>query len=280
MAVDFTLLVGDLAAEGDDLVALLDERLRADPAASQAPTPAEGWTIADQLAHLAYFDGVLLLAMGDPTEFRVVRDRTIARGGDVAELAMERHRELGGVELLAWFREARGRLVRELTGADPRSRVPWFGPDMSLASAATARLMETWAHAQDVADALGVRRSPTARLRHVADLGVRTFAFSFAVRGLTAPDVPVRVELWGPHLEEWTWGPAGTADLVRGPAEEFCLVVTQRRHLADTSLEVEGVTARAWLSIAQAFAGGPTTTSPGRAGAWPQNSSGLGGGSE
>jgi len=265
MAVDFTQLVNDLAAEGNELLGMLEPRLAADPDRVQMATPAEGWTIADQLAHLAYFDEALLLAMNDPLEFRVVRDMAISSGGDTAELARKRHAELGGGSLPAWLQDVRDRLVGELAGADPRHRVPWYGPDMSLASAATARLMETWAHGHDIADTLGARLLPTARLRHIADLGVRTFAFSFTVRSLAAPDVPVRVELWGPHLEEWTWGPEGSDDYVQGPAEEFCLVVTQRRHLADTTLHVEGVTARAWLSIAQAFAGGPTTTAPGRA---------------
>ena len=265
MAVDFPQLVRDLAAEGNDLRALVDRQLALQPGGLELPTPAEGWSVADQLAHLAYFDEALLLAIDDPVEFEVVRDVTIARGGDVESLAVERHRELGGVSEPTWFEDARSRLVSVLGVSDPRRRVPWYGPDMSLASAATARIMETWAHGQDIADALGTLQVATTRLRHVADLGVRTFAFSFTVRGLAPPDVPVRVELWGPHLEEWSWGPEDAADSVKGPADEFCLVVTQRRHLAATSLQVTGVTARAWLSIAQAFAGGPTTTAPGRA---------------
>jgi len=266
MAVDFRLLVGDLAAESNDLSVLLEQRLAEDAGKVEAATPADGWTVADQLAHLAYFDEALLLAMEDPFEFRVARDMLIESGGEAAELAMRRFGEVGGGSLPAWFNDVRARLLGALAGADARRRIPWYGPDMSLASATTARLMETWAHGQDIADALGARLLPTGRLRHVADLGVRTFAFSFSVRGLEAPQVPVRVELFGPHLEEWTWGPKGGADLVRGAAEEFCLVVTQRRHLAATTLEVEGVTARAWLSVAQAFAGAPTTTSPKRAG--------------
>lgn len=220
--------------------------------------------MADQLAHLAYIDEVLLMAMADPMEFRVVRDMASAGDRDLATLAMRRHEQRDGGTLLKWFREARSNLVRALGAEDARRRVPWFGPDMSLASATTARLMETWAHGQDIADALGIWRRPTSRLRHVADLGVRTYGFSFTVRGLEAPDVPVRVELAGPHLEEWSWGPEDAGDVVRGAADEFCLVVTQRRHLSSTSLQVEGVTARAWLSIAQAFAGGATTTAAGR----------------
>jgi hypothetical protein len=38
---------------------------------------------------------------------------------------------------------------------------------------------------------------------------------------------------------------------------DFCLLVTQRRHLADTAVVVEGDAARQWISIAQAFAGPP-----------------------
>ena len=40
-----------------------------------------------------------------------------------------------------------------------------------------------------------------------------------------------------------------------GTALDFCLVVTQRRHVDDTALQVTGGTARGWLTIAQAFAG-------------------------
>ncbi len=64
---------------------------------------------------------------------------------------------------------------------------------MSVASSVTARLMETWAHGQDVLDALRLRRRPTDRLRHIAHLGVRTFGWSFRVHGLAVPEQPVRV---------------------------------------------------------------------------------------
>ena len=45
---------------------------------------------------------------------------------------------------------------------------------------------------------------------------------------------------------------------VVGPAEDFCLVVTQRRHVDDTDLEVTGDAARDWMLKAQAFAGAAT----------------------
>lgn len=139
----------------------------------------------------------------------------------------------------------------------PRVRIPWFGPDMSVASALTARIMETWAHGQDVADALGATRTPAARLRHVVFLGFQSFPNSYRSRGLEVPAAAVRVELEGVGGEPWLFGPEGAADVVRGPASDFCLVVTQRRHLDDTKLVCVGPVASEWMGIAQAFAGPP-----------------------
>ena len=156
-----------------------------------------------------------------------------------------------------------------LAGLEPRARLPWYGPDMGVASFTTARLMETWAHGQDVADALGERREPTDRLRHVAQIGVRALPWSFTVHGRPVPDVPVRVELELPGGGGWTAGPEDAADLVRGSALDFCLVVTQRRHPADVDLTVRGPVAGEWMGLAQAFAGPPGTGR--RPGQFPKN---------
>jgi uncharacterized protein (TIGR03084 family) len=139
---------------------------------------------------------------------------------------------------------------------EPKQRVPWFGPAMSAASFVTARLMETWAHGQDVVDALAVERRPTERLRHVAHIAVRARRNSYAARGLEEPPEQVRVELTSPSGERWTWN-EGARERVAGPALDFCLVVTQRRHVADTDLLLDGPRAEEWMSIAQAFAGPP-----------------------
>jgi len=169
----------------------------------------------------------------------------------------ERHRGMAPAELLEWWRAARVRVTETLADLDPSARVPWYGPDLSVPTALTARIMETWAHGQDVVDAVGASRAPTPALRHVAHLGVRTFANSFITRGLAAPDAPVRIELAAPDGATWEWGEPGAADAVRGPALDFCLVVTQRRNVADTGLVVSGEHARQWMDIAQAFAGPP-----------------------
>jgi uncharacterized protein (TIGR03084 family) len=182
-------------------------------------------------------------------------------GRDMADRMAWQLRGKTAAELLDWFRAARARLLDTFSHTDPATRAPWYGPSMSAASSATARLMETWAHGQDIADALGAGRVPTARLRHIAHLGVRTRAFAYANRGLAVPEQEVRVELTAPGGGTWAWGPEDAGSRVTGPALDFCLAVTQRRHLADTALVITGPAATDWMAIAQAFAGPP---GPGR----------------
>ncbi len=164
-------------------------------------------------------------------------------------------KELNAAQTLNWWREERSALLDLLGKMNRKDRLSWYGPDMSAISFATARLMETWAHGQDIVDALGIVRKPTDRLRHIAHMGVSTFAWSYAVRQMEVPDTPVRVELTGPSGDLWTWGPEEAKDRVKGPAEDFCLVAVQRRHFSDTNLIITGDTARQWISIAQAYAG-------------------------
>ncbi len=258
MTADLAGLLTDLAAETRSLDDLL---VGLTPAGWELSTPAEGWAIRDQVSHLAYFDQAATLAATDPDAFRKASAGLTALGDDFPDRVAADHRRLPAADLLEWWRDARQHLIDILQPLDPATRIPWYGPDMSIASAVTARLMETWAHGQDVVDALGLHRAPTVRLRHVAHLGVRTFGFSHQLRGLPVPSQPVRVALAAPDGGTWTWGPADAADRVSGPAVDFCLVVTQRRHVADTDLSVTGPVARRWMSIAQAFAGAP---GPGR----------------
>ena len=164
-------------------------------------------------------------------------------------------------ELMGWWRRERKKLLEAYSTLGRKDRLPWYGPTMSALSHATARLMETWAHGQDVFDALRLKRANTDRLRHVAHLGVTTFGWSYTNRGLEPPKTPVRVELTAASGSVWTWGPEDASDRISGPAEDFCLVVVQRRHVDDTSLEVVGETARDWMLKAQCFAG-PATDGP------------------
>ncbi len=247
-------LCDDLAAEQDDLDALV---AALEPPQWDTVTPAPGWAIRDQVHHLGWFDRNGALAIRRPDAFVEKMNEMI---GDFAGFESQLAAEAKGMkaeELLDWWRGARAEVLDALRTADPSLRVPWYGPPMSLTSFATARLMETWAHGQDVADALGATRAATVRLRHIAHIGVRTRGFSYAARGITAPDGDVRVELDAPDGGRWEWGDAGVRDRIAGTALDFCLVVTQRRHVADTALAVDGPAATEWMAIAQAFAGAP-----------------------
>jgi uncharacterized protein (TIGR03084 family) len=250
-------LLADIEAEHSDLDAMVDS---IDEPGWDRPTPAAGWAVRDQMSHLAFFDDAAVLAMTDPAAFTALADAAISAADPMAE-HLRRGRASSGTELLTWWRSSRGTMVRAARALSPGARVPWFGPPMGALSFVSARLMETWAHGQDVADALGTRRVATARLRHIAHLGVRTRPFSYAVRGLEPPSTPVHVALTGPADEFWEFQERDATDSISGPALDFCLVVTQRRNVSDTGLVVEGDAATEWMSIAQAFAGPP---GPGR----------------
>lgn len=258
MAVSLRDLLESLAEETAALDAALDQ-LYDD--AWVSTTPAEGWTIVDQIGHLAYFDTAVTTAVSDPERFVAERDAMRARDPDLVEAIAAAHRGRSGPEINEWFHESRSTMVSAFEEADPSMRVPWYGPSMSLASAVTARIMETWAHGQDVFDTLDMCHPTTSALRHVAHIGVRALPNSYITRGLEVPVEPVRVELATADGEVWTWGPEDASERVQGRAEEFCLVVTQRRHVDDTRLTAHGSVASQWLSIAQAFAG---SAGPGR----------------
>ena len=261
--------VEDLLADLDDERAAVMALVRGLPPASWTlPTRAEPWTVRDQIAHLGWFDAAFARAISTPAEFEAERDAITDLEGfvDAANAAVPE----GGPAALAWWQDAARAFDAAARACDPSTRLPWYGPPMSLRSAITSRIMETWAHGSDVADALGTRLPRTDRLRHVADIAVRARAQGYRVRGLEVPATPVRVELTGPSGEVWRWGEPHVSDLGRqddphhsrgeaitGDAEEFCLVLIRRRHVDDTGLVVTGDVAREWMEIGQAFAGTP-----------------------
>lgn len=247
-------LLDDLRAEQADLRGLVAD------ADLDAATPAEGWDVRDAVAHLAGSDAEALKAATRPEDFvaglvEVAKDIDGFLTGQLTA-----RRGLTREQLMADWQGGFDAMVEAFATVPAGTKVPWYGPPMSPASFATARLMEYWAHGQDVADGLAARRTPTARLRHICHLGVRTRGFAYANRGLVAPDVPVAVALTAPDGTTWTFGEGDQR--VIGPAEDFCLLVTQRRHRDDLALQAEGAAAEEWLGLAQCFAGPP---GPGRA---------------
>jgi uncharacterized protein (TIGR03084 family) len=247
-----TQVLVDLEAEGDrleQLVAGLDDD------GWRTPTPAPGWDVATQVAHLAWTDVVALKAATDKGAWdAVVLDAIADPAGFVDAQALALAHE---PDLLARWRRARADLRAALVAMPPGEKMPWFGPPMSPTSMATARLMETWAHSLDVHEALGADVEDTDRIRHVAHLGVRTRNFAFSVHGLEPPADEFRIDLASPSGEVWSWGPEDAGQTLTGSAGDFCRLVTQRVHRADTDLVASGADVDRWLDIAQAFAGQP-----------------------
>ncbi|EME21153.1 wyosine base formation protein [Rhodococcus triatomae BKS 15-14] len=222
-----------------------------------AGTASAGWTIAHQIGHLAWTDRAALLSVEDPQGFADSLTEAWRNPTGFVDEAAEVEARTPPPELLSRWRAGRAALADALLAVPAGTKLPWYGPPMSPMSMATARLMETWAHGQDVAAAVGAQLAPTSRLRSIAHLGVRTRDFAYSVNELSPPDQEFRVELTGPDGDSWAWGPADAAQRVTGPALDFCLLVTQRAHRDDLALTTVGAEAAHWLTIAQAFAGPP-----------------------
>ena len=249
----------DLLDEYTEL-AMLAEKLT--PEQWQTKTVFYGWTPWDEIAHLCFFDETGLLAVTDAGAFAAdtrVLMAELGKGREMSAIARERYGAMDGAELLAYWRIRFEALVAALATLDSKARVPWYGPTMSARSFATARMMETWAHGQDIFDAVRVRRQPTHRLKHIAHIGATTYGWTFVNRKLAVPEPVPYIELSAPGNETWTWNEPSTGNAVHGSAEDFCLVVTQRRNVQDTRLQVTGLPATQWMSIAQCFAGAPAT---------------------
>ncbi len=250
---DLDVVLSDLAAEGD----FLDEIVSREGVSFADATPSKGWTIGHQIGHLLWTDRMSLLACRDAAGFARQAEafgadpETTINAGAGAEAARPT------TELIQAWRQGRADLLAALFALPAGSRVPWFGPTMSVAGMASTRIMETWAHGLDVTDALGLDPLPTARLRHIAEMGVRTRDFAFSIHGRRSPWSAFRVELTAPDGGTWTWGPPNAADRITGSALDFCLLVSQRRHRDDLALVATEGMADQWMDIAQVFAGPP-----------------------
>lgn len=252
--MEIGLLLVDLEAESADLDRMVSSL---PPEAWATPTPADGWTVAHQIGHLAWTDEAAALAASAPEAFGAMVEEAMVDPDGFVDRGAEREAAIEPASLLLKWRDGRRALGRALAAVPDGTKIPWFGPPMGAPSMATARLMETWAHGQDVADALDVARVPSDRLRHVAHIAVRARGFAYSVHRMALPEAEVRVELESPGGDLWTWGPEAATDVVRGPALDFCLLATKRRHRDDLSLWADGDAAEEWLGVIQAFAGPP-----------------------
>jgi|KBSSwiStaDraftv2_1062776.scaffolds.fasta_scaffold184427_1 uncharacterized protein (TIGR03084 family) len=225
-------------------------------------TPFYEWRVYDEILHLHFVDWLGMLSMTDGERFKVEGERMHAASSKPDYHMAPYTQTLFGVPdragVMKLWRDGYTGMLDHFEQADPKARMTWFGPPMGYRSFATARLMEAWAHGQDIYDAFAVRRRNDGRIRHVADIGVRTFGFSFMIHGEPVPEgPPPYVALTAPDGEIWTWNDPDSPQRLTGPAEDFCMIVTQRRNVADTALQATGEGVTRWMQIAQCFAGGP-----------------------
>jgi uncharacterized protein (TIGR03084 family) len=237
------------AEELDRLVSGLSEEQWA------TPTPSPGWTVADQIAHLGFIAHLAWAAAADQAEFG--RLAAAARAGfeEAVGAALADYRSGGTADTLARWRGEQDAAVKALAAHPADQVVPWLVNPLPPSILAAAGMMELFGHGQDIHDALGVRRTVTDRIGHLVFFGTRTRDFGYQAHGLTPPAEEFRFELTAPSGAAWNFGPEDGAQRVAGPAYDFCLLVTRRRHHTDLALAATGDEAARWLEIAQAYRG-------------------------
>ena len=249
----------DFKAECDSLRALLRDR---DDADFERTTLFKDWTVNDVLAHLHMWNHAVNLSVTDEAAFDAFVQAFRDAGGQHFPYTREWCGGRKGQALLVFWYGLCGEMEALWRDLDPERRVKWVGPPMTVRMSMIARQMETWSHGQEVFDVLGATRQDADRIRNIAELGVRTFGFTFANRKIERPAVKPFVRLTAPSGAVWTWNPESDTDYVAGPATDFCQVVTQTRNIADVGLEVRGEAATRWMALAQCFAGGPNDPPP------------------
>ena len=254
--------IDDLLDECNALYAFVAEL---DDAAWDKPTIFYGWTTHDEILHNHHLDLLAMQSITDPQGFTAIADYTAKQNADDPNFSFHGFTKAtlatlgtpGRDQLLKQWRATYQAMCALFAARDPLERMAWFGPPMSVESCALARQMETWAHGQDIYDLFAVRRVNADRIGNIALLGVKTFGWSFLNRGLPVPPAKTYLELTAPSGAIWAYNDLASSNTITGPAEDFCMIVTQRRHVGDTQLIVKGDDAKAWLEIAQCFAGGP-----------------------
>ena len=251
---ELTRIVDDLRAEGDALYELLQ---RLEPEHWASPTTFKSWTVFDVVAHLHISDHMAVTTIADAAAFKAFLQEMFGAGMSSKDFARQWVGEISPNELLGRWRSLFLQMCEQLRALDPDTRLTWAGPPMRPRMFATARQMETWSHGQEIYDLLNEPREATDRLRNIAEIGVRTFGWTYANRKKAVPDVVPRVTLTGPGGDLWEWNKDTSTNSISGSAVEFCQVVTQVRNVADTQLRVAGPIAEEWMSMAQCFAGPP-----------------------
>ncbi len=242
-------LLADLRAEDEALLAVLEPLT---PERWDAPTPAQGWTIRDQVSHLSDTNEICIDTItGGP---RPLNDaaKAFSSPEEFTESGCTKGRAMSTEDVLEWFRTSAAKQLDVLAACDPKQRIPW-GLGMSATMMVTARLMEHWAHGTDIRKTLGLKPLLTPRLRSIAFLTLKAVPYALAYAQVEPPAGTLRAELTYDG-ETWNLGPDDADNLITGDALEFCILGIRRTTRAETTtLKAYGPLAEAALDNLRAF---------------------------
>ncbi|MFI9328659.1 TIGR03084 family metal-binding protein [Kitasatospora sp. NPDC052868] len=245
-------VIADLVAEGAEV-----DRLVADltDAEWELPTPAEGWTVAHQVAHLAATFRMAATAAGRPALFEAQLGQMGSDFNAAIQAVLLPYLEGPRSGLRDKWRAERDGAEQALAAVPAGQLVPWLVRSIPAPVLAAAGMMELFGHGQDIADTLGVKREHTDRLEALVDFITRVWDFGYHARGLAVPEVQFRFEITSPSGALWAYGPADSEQRISGSAADLCLLATRRRHRDDLGLTAVGEEAERWLDIAQCYRG-------------------------
>ena len=252
----------DFQVESDALYRLVEPLNDKD---LEQETQFKKWTINTILQHLHYFNYAAHTSLRDEEAIeRLLNDlrKSQKKGESLVTFTDRKLDGAKGKSLLYLWRDYYTDMSHSFRKADPKKRVKWAGPDMSVLSSVTARLMETWSHSQGIYDLMGVVRKDRDYIKNIVVLGNNTFGWTFTNRKQAVPDKRPFLRLSAPSNEIWEFNEYSENDCIEGSATEFCQVVTQTRNVKDTALKVLGGTANRWMNLAQCFAGAPQDPPP------------------
>ena len=225
----------------------------------EMPTQFKGWTFNNVIGHLHVWNYAADISLKDGDEWKNFANsalQALGNGFSMNEFEQTITKGIQGPELLSMWKEYYTDMTERFAVADPKKRVKWMGPDMSVRSSISARHMETWAHAQELYDSLGLDRINEDRIKNIVIIGNNTFKWCFTVHKKTLPSIRPHLKLISPSGEIWEYNEFSEEHKIEGLAEEFCQVVTQVRNIQDVNLKLTGSIAEEWMSVAQCFAGG------------------------
>ncbi len=237
----------DLEAEQDQLDEIL-AGLSDDQWA--APSLANGWSVSDVVLHLARSEeSVVASSSGAGIGERPPAGMSVDQAMDYL-VATQRAEP---AEVFQRWQTARLAAVAALRSADPGRPLEWIEAPLKPATMATTRLAETWTHALDITEPLGLDLPDSNRLSHIAWLAHRSLGYAFALAGEEPQQIHCRL-ITPDGLAVWEYGSAEAESGITGMAAEFCRVAAQRLAPERSSLQATGPHGDLALQLVRTYA--------------------------